>query len=377
MKTLPVATHYSVRCHSLSCLMLVILFALAALRPAAAEDEKPCPDLSLACPTHSEARLLLRKKKVTTLYQNLLYPTPLLINSGRLPVTDLFDSTNVGGRVTPLGQFPGFESAREYFYGLAATTRVENISFVSLVASGAKVGVQVNIFFCTQAQPCAGGPVGMKEGYGYTLTQTGFFTFNGADRIIAFDLSILNLGAAEDPATSADQEVQIQQTCALLTVVPNPQDGGPGTCGPTFADPVSYAKTNPLSNYQFDPSAGAFANCVGFMHSIPFGSWNRANSNTFVCRELHSLLTLYRPSVHCPHTSPAGGMTCIDFPYDSFYDTSFSTVPTSSMHHEHPELQVDPLTPAMGSGNPKPGSEKGSGQVTATDAQPSKKIRPQ
>lgn len=93
--------------------------------------------------------------------------------------------------------------------------------------------MQVNIFFCSQAQPCADGPVGKKEGYGYTLTQTGFFTFNGADRIIAFDLSILNLGTAVDAATSYDQEVQIQQTCALLTVVPNPQDGGPGTCGPT------------------------------------------------------------------------------------------------------------------------------------------------
>jgi hypothetical protein len=267
-------------------------------------------------------------------YQDLLFPTPVLINSGRLPVTDLFDSANVRGRVTPIGQFPGFESAREYFYGLAAAnTRVENIRIVSLVASDAQVGVQVNIFFCSQAQPCAAGPVGKKDGYGYTLTQTGFFTFNGADRIIAFDLSILNLGAAVDAATPADQELQIQQTCALLTVVPNPQDGGPGTCGPTFADSASYANTNPLSNYQFNPSAGAFGNCVGFMHSIPFGSWNRANSNTFVCRELHSLLTLYRPAVHCPHTSPAGGMTCIDFPYDSFYNTSFFTAPASSMHH--------------------------------------------
>jgi hypothetical protein len=334
MKNLYVApaTDYSVHRHRLSSLALIILFALAALQLAAAGDEEPCHDLSLPCPTHSQARLLLRQNKVSTVYQDLLYPTPLLINSGQLPVTDLFDSTNVRGRVTPLGQFPGFESAREYFYGLAATTRVENISFVSLVASGAQVGVQVNIFFCSQAQPCADGPVGKEDGYGYTLTQTGFFTFNGADRIIAFDLSILNLGAAVDAATSAEQEVEIQQTCALLTVVPNPQDGGPGTCGPTFADPASYANTNPLSTYQFDPSAGAFGNCVGFMHSIPFGSWNRANSNTFVCRELHSLLTPYRPAVHCPHTSPAGGMTCVDFPYGSFYDTSSST-PASSMHH--------------------------------------------
>jgi len=320
----------------ISGLLLLALFAFVALLSASAQDDKACQDLSLPCPTHSQARLLLRQNKVRTVYQDLLYPTPVAINSGQLSVTDLFDSVNVRGRVTPIGQFPGFESAREYFYGLAAAnTRVENINIVSLTASEAQVGVQVNIFFCSQAQPCADGPVGRKDGYGFTLTQTGFFTFNGADRIIAFDLSILNLGAAVDPASPADREIQIQQTCALLTVVPNPQDGGPGTCGPTFSDPASYANQNPLSNYQFNPTLGAFGNCVGFMHSIPFGSWNRANSNTFVCRSLHSLLTLYRPAVHCPHTSPAGGATCVDFPYDSFYDDGFFTLPASSLQHTH------------------------------------------
>jgi hypothetical protein len=66
-----------------------------------------------------------------------------------------------------------------------------------------------------------------------------------------------------------------------------------------------------------------FAACVAFMQSIPYGTWDRANSNTFVCRHLHSLTTPFRPDVHCPHCSPGGGGTCIDFTYDSFFDQEF------------------------------------------------------
>src|SRR5262249_27229683 len=94
------------------------------------------------------------------------------------------------------------------------------------------------------------------------------------------------------------------------------------------------------SGYQFNPGLPlpAFSNCVAFMHSIPYGSWNRANSNTVVCRQLHSLLTPLRPQVHCPHTSPTGGMTCVDFPYSSFYTTDlfdFTQPPGAHGGHGH------------------------------------------
>ena len=36
-----------------------------------------------------------------------------------------------------------------------------------------------------------------------TLTQTGFYTFNRNDKVISFDLSILNLGAATDPKSAS------------------------------------------------------------------------------------------------------------------------------------------------------------------------------
>jgi hypothetical protein len=249
--------------------------------------------------------------------------------------------------VTPLGEFPGFVVAEEYFYGLAsAGDRVEFVNFTSLISSDDKVGVQVDIFFCRQASPCTDGPVGQKAGYGYTLTQTGFYTFNGNNKIISFDLSILNLGAAIDPTTDQQREAAILQTCGLLTLFPNSRmNGQPGTCTATFGSASSYPGGNAVSNYTYNPSLNiaypgvsnttgpAFSNCVAFMHTIPYGSWNRGNSNTFVCRQLHSLLTVWRPDIHCPHTSPNGAMTCVDFPYASFYDTSFGAAPVSGHHH--------------------------------------------
>jgi hypothetical protein len=59
------------------------------------------------------------------------------------------------------------------------------------------------------------------------------------------------------------------------------------------------------------------------MSSIPYGSWDRANSNTVTCRQLHTLLTAIDPDMHCPHASAGGGGACIDFPYGSYYDQSF------------------------------------------------------
>jgi hypothetical protein len=63
-----------------------------------------------------------------------------------------------------------------------------------------------------------------------------------------------------------------------------------------------------------------YLNCMTFMHSIPFGSYTRANSNTFTCRSLHALLTPLRPDVHCAHVGFTGGGKCVDFPYESYYD---------------------------------------------------------
>jgi hypothetical protein len=125
------------------------------------------------------------------------------------------------------------------------------------------------------------------------------------DLVTSLDLSILNLGAAVNPHSVAEQEQNIQGTCAVLTGL---VAGQAATCGATY----------PGSTPQEQ-----FGACVAFMHTIPYGTWDRANSNTAVCRQLHTLLTPFRPAIHCPHAGPTGGDACIDFTYESFLDHEF------------------------------------------------------
>ena len=234
-----------------------------------------------------------RVDKVKDLYTKLIFPTPSLVLTGQVSTAHIFDP-HVDGRVTPIGHFHDPEGVNEYFFGLASTptSRVVAVDFPSVVASGDKVAIEVDIHF---DRPLLPPPTRFL-----TLRQTGFFTFNTNDRVISFDLTILNLGKAVNPTSVPEQEANIASVCGLLT------QGVPGVLPATC--PTTYA---------------SFAACSAFMHSIPYGTWDRANSNTVVCRQLHSLLTPFRPDVHCPHTSPGGGDACIEFTYDSFFDVEF------------------------------------------------------
>jgi hypothetical protein len=237
---------------------------------------------------HPRSHAEVRADRIRELYNDLVFPTPSLILAGQKSVDNIFDSS-VRGRVTPVGHFHDEQAVNEYFFALASTptSRVTQVTFQSLAASGTKVAVEVDIHF------------ERTNAVAFTLRQTGFFTFNDRDHVVSFDLSILNLGAAVNPTSDAEREANIQGVCAVLTL------GGGGhaaTCPGEYVD---------------------FADCLSFMHSIPYGTWDRANSNTAVCRQLHTLLTPYRPDVHCPHAGKTGGGACIDFSYASFFDEEF------------------------------------------------------
>jgi hypothetical protein len=231
----------------------------------------------------------VRTRKIERLYANLVFPIPILILNGRISVENIFDPA-VRGRVTPVGQFEHSEAVSEYFFALASTplSRVTDTTFHSLVAGGDKVAVEVDVHF-----------KGARDGPSFTLRQTGFFTFNEEDRVTSFDLTILNLGAAVNPKSDAEKDANIASVCQALTVGVGRV---PATCPAEYAD---------------------YADCVAFMHSIPYGTWDRANSNTAVCRQLHTLLTPYRPEVHCPHAGKTGGGMCVDMPYESFFEKEF------------------------------------------------------
>lgn len=270
------------------------------------------------------AVLEARKAVIRKLYKGLVYPNPIQVLNGNEPVDDIFEKQVIQGRVLPAGSYNNFASATEYFYALAQTPvkHVDKVTFKTLMADGEHVAVRVDLHFC--GAPFDDCQMDLPNaGQGITVTEEGFFTFNEFNRIISFDLIIPNAGAAFDaPDTKKDHDSAILQLCVALTVVnQNPLTGEAlkdGSCHSYFATPDKFPAPD-ASKY----GNNAFFNCVTFMHSIPFGSWNRANSNSVVCRQLHTLLTPYRPDEHCPHTSADGGGTCIDFPYSDFYDHDF------------------------------------------------------
>jgi len=235
----------------------------------------------------------IRLAKVETVYNLLRYPTPLAVIAGRISVSDLF-APAVKGRVSPVGSFDDYTAVEEYFYGLGASSMITSVTMKKIAILGNEVAVWVVLFFDNSAK---GSP-------SYNLTQTGFFTFDSNNLISSVDLDILNLGWAldGDSATNATtRDANINKICTTLTV-------SPGFC-PQVDDPAGYYTS--------------FSDCVNFMHSIPYGTWAHANSNTVICRTLHTLLTAFRPAVHCPHTGKTGGMKCVDTPYSSFYAEDF------------------------------------------------------
>jgi hypothetical protein len=224
-------------------------------------------------------------------------------------------SPNVKSRISPAGQFDGFEGVVEYFYGFVAnpSLRVVSIDIREVSATGNTVSAKANIFLHSTLFAQSGG----HPPEFWNLTTFAFFTFDDSDLISSIDVSVPNLGAILDvPATQPGAaqliEGSIQQVCATLTLPsafnPNPQ----GTCGALHV----WAGATP--NDQFN-------SCVAFMHTIPYGTRYRNNANNFVCRSLHTALTFFRPDPHCYHAGPDGGVghmgggACIDFAYSDYY----------------------------------------------------------
>jgi hypothetical protein len=246
------------------------------------------------------------KEKVTRLYSLTVWPNPIAVLQGLIKLDDVFHPDSQA-RITPLGIYKGIVGVEEYFYGLPSSpqTNIKSIDIPWLVCEGLQVSVLVNFLFTS--------PSGIPA-FVWNLTEHGLFTFNEQELVVNTEGAIVNLGAIIDPRDTqlapgvtvpAAQiyEQGIAGICALMVTGIQLPDGSfnPPTC------------TGANQNYD------SFEDCVQFMHSIPQGSWNRANSNTYSCRQLHSILTSWRPEVHCAHAGKTGGDKCLDFSNDSYY----------------------------------------------------------
>ncbi len=291
------------------------LSSLAAMGP----EESSCSDEpKLACSTNDPSVLEYRKSRITKLYQDLVFPGPLEILKDFDQAGEIFEKSSIKGRVTPVGKFSDFEGVVEYFYALAANpeTKVYKVDVKTLLAEGDKVFVTTYLSFCPRQQDdCTNQSE--SETFRNTLMETGIFTFNKSNKVIEFDLQIPNLGAAYDITSKLEKAKRIAGVCAFLTIghlnpITLEQVAG-GTCTSYFDSRDDFGK-----GFLYVPGA-PFINCVKFMSSLPYGSFDRANSNTFTCRSVHMLLTPLRPDIHCKHVSYDGGGKCVDMPYESYF----------------------------------------------------------
>lgn len=264
--------------------------------------------------------------KIQKLYETIVYPNPIAVIHNETLVSDIFDINNSKARISPLGAFPGFQGVVEYFYGLAAlpTTQVVSVDVKKLSCNATTGLVQsyVNLLFNTFDTNVPQFPT-------YNLTQTGSFTFNLTTELVnSVDAVIWRLGQAEDisnkidPYTGINSRYLTTEAICQLTVYGIPELGVMnGTClGPYDI----WNNTMGLSRFDYcmlmltDQILNPFNN-----KTIPFGSFNRADSNTVSCRTIHNILTIFRPEVHCPHVSPSGGDACKYFSYESFYQENY------------------------------------------------------
>jgi len=308
-----------------SSLLLCILLGLAVseieVKPKSAPKSKApkAPKLKMsACDVYSGV--------VNQMISFLVYPYPNEIVLKPEMLSTIFDS-NVKLRVTPVGAFTGYMGVIEYFYGLTIQMGVTSAKATKTVCSGNIVALQANVHFGISypGTPVYPGP--------WDLTMMGFFTFNEATALISsMDVSLLNFGAALDrpntidPSTGITFQMELMvQICGISVY---------GKVGPQVFNPTGGTCVNgPLRIWQNTVGMSDYDYCMAFLSGaipsplsglpLPFGSYNRVNSNSVVCRSTHVLLSIYDPVHHCPHVSPTGGGKCIDFSYRSFYNATY------------------------------------------------------
>jgi hypothetical protein len=270
-----------------------------------------CIDLSALQGLQQDAlKQAKHRASVFTFFNNTIYPTPFLILQTRGSTLGDILASNVRARISPAGSFNGLQAVVEYFYGFVANPglRVQSVTFLSLASTGNTVAAKANIFI----QNDNFANTGSHPPQFFNLSIFAFFTFNGQDLIETIDVSVPNLGQLLDVTDPAIQNNLIIFTCMVLTqptLLTNNRVGG--ACGSLGTFGVG-------SNF-----TAHFENCINVMKSKPYGSRNRMNADNFVCRNLHMLLTPYGPEIHCPHTSASGGDSCIEFSYESYFQTNF------------------------------------------------------
>jgi len=194
-------------------------------------------------------------------------------------------SSNVIGRNLPIGSFTSPQIAFEYLYaficqiqGLPArpnTLTKATITHLMFDPHLLLASMRLDAYLT--------GPI--------RLTIFAYLAFNKNNEICGYDFQVRNAGLTLDQPPAAETPT-INEVCGGIQAV-------------CTGNNTQYASV---------------ADCITFMHQIPYGSYDRGDQDNVVCRTIHLQLAQLVPAVHCPHCGPTGGGMCTNKTAESYYN---------------------------------------------------------
>lgn len=233
---------------------------------------------------------------ISSIYNLTIFPNnvPVLTQGGAAVPPGLF-AANATGRISPVGNFTGFEDSIEYFFALAPVPAppayfVITSSKIMSFSSGCPEVAASVVYLETRVN-------NTKGPYLSTLKQVAFWRFDDKGAVTSYEAWIPNLADWISTVSGADYSNQYVQAGTIQGLCPQIQQHCVG------------------ANQQYTD----VNSCVAALSAKPFGVWDEAWTDSVVCRWIHTVLTQVRPDVHCPHVGPTGGMKCVNEPYNEGY----------------------------------------------------------
>ncbi|KAG9242310.1 hypothetical protein BJ878DRAFT_178465 [Calycina marina] len=240
-------------------------------------------------------------KTVSSIYNLTVFPhnVPIIVNGSKAVPPGLFAPTATG-RVSPLGNFTGFDDSIEYFFALALVPSAPAYAvFTSAKVIEFSCGcaeVASSVAYLETRVYAPGAPDHNK--YLSTLKQVAFWKFDKHGAVLFYDAWIPNLDQWDFLALGhknvSNPVIQSQIIRGVCSIVQQRCVG---------------------KDQQYE----SMDDCVANWSQKSFGTYAEVWGDNVVCRTIHVILTLVRPDAHCMHVGPTGGGKCVDWPYNNGY----------------------------------------------------------
>ena len=215
---------------------------------------------------------------INAIYNTTVFPNnQVFLTRGAKAVPNGLFSPNATGRITPVGNFSGFEDSVEYFFGLTPPvqsplygtwTKAEIVSFTSgcpevasSVVYGSTTGVAPNA--STFGKEIA------------KVKQVAFWKFDQSGAVEAYEAWLPSLQSYTNLLYGRSTVNETVDTQMIRHLCANVQDTCKGA----------------------DQQYSSREECQAQLKRKPFGNWNAVWGDNVICRTLHVLLAKRRPDV--------------------------------------------------------------------------------